>query len=207
MAEPTQTAAIDPARQQIGTVYAKALLGAAEKAGQSDQVVEELGSFVVDVLDKLPKFQAALSSPRISHEEKTAMLDRALAGKMTPLLLNFLKVVSRHSRLDCLRAVAVAARNQLNEMRGRVEVLLKTAAPISNTLREQIVQQLTKMLGKEIVLRTQLDPEMLGGLIVRVGDTVFDGSLTAKLTGIREAAVEKTAAHFRQSLERFALSS
>lgn len=207
MAEPTQHAGINPGQERVGAVYAKALLGAAEKAGQTDLVVEELESFVKDVLDKLPRLRAALISPRIAHEEKAAMLDRALGGKMTPLLLNFLKVVSRHGRLGALHAVAAAAQSLHNEMRGRVAVLLKTAAPVSPALQDRIIQRLAQMLGKEIVLRTELDPEMLGGLIVRIGDTVFDGSLRARLVQMREAAVEKTAARFRQALERFAVPS
>lgn len=206
MAEPTQHAGINPGQERVGAVYAKALLGAAEKAGQTDLVVEELESFVKDVLDKLPRLRAALISPRIAHEEKAAMLDRALGGKMTPLLLNFLKVVSRHGRLGALHAVAAAAQRLHNEMRGRVAVLLKTAAPVSPALQDRIIQRLAQMLGKEIVLRTELDPEMLGGLIVRIGDTVFDGSLRARLVQMREAAVEKTAARF-QALERFAVPS
>ena len=207
MAETVRKTTIDPRRQQIGAVYAKALLGAAEKAGQTDAVVEELDSLIADVLDKLPSLHAALASPRIGHEEKVSILDRAFAGRMTPVLLNFLKVLSRHGRLDCLRAIAEEAQKQLNGLRGRVEVSVTTAAPLSNPLREQIVTRLAALLGQEIVLRTTLDPEMLGGLVVRIGDTVFDGSVSARLIQMRDAAVEKTAARFRQSLERFAVSS
>ena len=207
MAETSQRTTIDPRRQQIGAVYAKALLGAAETAGQTDAVAEELESLVTDVLDKLPHFHAALASPRIGHEEKIALIDRAFAGRMSPVLLNFLKVLSRHGRLDCLRAIAEAAEKLLNELRGRVEVWVTTAAPLSNPLRDQIVTRLSALLAQEVVLKTQLDPEMLGGLVVRIGDTVFDGSVSARLIQMRQAAVDKTAARFRQSLERFAVSS
>jgi F-type H+-transporting ATPase subunit delta len=207
MADTSKRTTIDPRRQQIGAVYAKALLGAAEKAGQTDAVVEELDSLVADVLDKLPSFQAALASPRIGHEEKVALLDRAFAGRMLPVLLNFLKVLSRHGRLDCLRAIAEAAQKLLNELRGRVEVWVTTAAPLSKPLRDQIVTRLSALLGQDVVLKTKLDPEMLGGLVVRIGDTVFDGSVSARLIQMRQSAVEKTAARFRQSLERFAVTS
>jgi F-type H+-transporting ATPase subunit delta len=207
MADASKSTTIDPRRQQIGAVYAKALLGAAEKAGQTDAVAEELQSLVTDVLDKLPQLQAALASPRIGHEEKVTLIDRAFAGRMSDVLLNFLKVLSRHGRLDCLGAIAEAAQKQLNELKGRVEVWVTTAAPLSNPLREQIVTRLSALLGQEVVLKTKLDPEMLGGLVVRIGDTVFDGSVSARLVQMRQAAVEKTAARFRQSLEKFAVSS
>ncbi|HZL87092.1 MAG TPA: ATP synthase F1 subunit delta [Pirellulaceae bacterium] len=207
MADASQSTTIDPRRQQIGAVYAKALLGAAEKAGQTDAVVEELQSLIVDVLDKLPQLQAALSSPRIGHEEKAALIDRAFSGRMSDVLLRFLKVLSQHGRLDCLRAIAAAAQKQLNELQGRVEVWVTTAAPLSNPLRELIVKRLSALLGQEVVLKAQLDAEMVGGLVVRIGDTVFDGSVSSRLVQMRQAAVDKAATRFRQSLERFAVSS
>ena len=105
------------------------------------------------------------------------------------------------------KAIAEAAQKQLNELKGRVEVWVTTAAPLTSPLREQIVTRLSALLGQEVVLKTKLDPEMLGGLVVRIGDTVFDGSVSARLVQMRQAAVEKTAARFRQSLEKFAVSS
>jgi F-type H+-transporting ATPase subunit delta len=68
---------IDSGRQHLGSVYAKALLGAAEKAGQAKQVLEELDSLVTDVLNQLPQLDAAFISPRLAHEEKAALIDKA----------------------------------------------------------------------------------------------------------------------------------
>jgi F-type H+-transporting ATPase subunit delta len=126
--------AFDPESQYLGNVYAKALLGATENAGLTDQVLEQLDSFVQDVVAKVPKLEAVLSSPRVSHEEKVAMLDKAVGRTMHPVLLNFLKVVSRHGRLHCLRAIARGAREQLNALRGRLEVTVESAAPLSDAL-------------------------------------------------------------------------
>jgi F-type H+-transporting ATPase subunit delta len=207
MADTTQTTTLDPARQQIGTVYAKAILGAAEKQGQSDVVLEELQSLVEDVVSKLPQFREALQSPRLDAEKKIALLERAFAGKMQPLLLTSLKVLARHGRLDCLRAILSESHKLYNEIRGRIEVRVRTATPITSTVRDQIAQRLTAMLGKQVVIRTEIDAEMLGGITVRVGDTVLDGSVSAQLAQMRQAAVEKTAARFREELKRFAVST
>ena len=202
----SQTATFDTGKQRIGALYAKALLGAAEKAGQTDLVVEELESLVADVLNKLPKLDASLSSPRIDASAKDQMLDKAFSKKMSLTLLNFLKVVARHGRLDCLRVMAKAARHQLNELRGRIEVLLRTAAPVNNQVRDAIIARLKAMLGREVVLIPKVDPEMLGGVIVRIGDTLYDGSVATQLALMREAAVEKTAAAIRDSQTRFAVT-
>src|SRR5688500_16298164 len=105
---------VDSGHQHLGSVYAKALLGAAESAGQSQQVLEELESLVADVLDKLPQLDAAFASPRLSAEEKSALIDRSFGGRVSKTLLHFLKVVARHGRLDTLRAILQAARKLYN---------------------------------------------------------------------------------------------
>ena len=75
----------------------------------TDRVLAELDSLIDDVLDKLADFEQLLASPRIGLDEKNRILDEAFAGRMTPLLLNFLKVTARHGRLDCLRQIRAAA--------------------------------------------------------------------------------------------------
>ena len=103
MADTAQTAGkFDAGRQHLGTVYAKALLGAAQQAGQADRVLEELESLESDVFKKMPALRLTLTSPRVAEDEKLALLDRAFAGKMSGVLLNFLKVTARHDRLNCL---------------------------------------------------------------------------------------------------------
>src|SRR3954453_17630187 len=90
---------IDVSRQHLGNVYAKALLAAAEKAGQADQVVGELESLVFDVLNKLPKLDTIIKTPRLTHEERLPILERAFGGRVSPTTLPFLQVVSRHGRV------------------------------------------------------------------------------------------------------------
>src|SRR5438876_2947127 len=182
MAEPRgNSETVDAGRQHLGTVYAKALLGAAEKMGQADHVVEELEAIVSDVLNKLPQLDALLKTPRLTHEERLPILDRAFGGRLSPTTLTFLKVVSRHGRLDCLRAIARSARKQLNVARGRVEVHVETAHPLSSPVRERIISRLQELLRREVVISASVNDELLGGLVVRVGDTVYDASVAASL--------------------------
>jgi F-type H+-transporting ATPase subunit delta len=193
----------DPAREHLGEIYAKALLGATEKAGTRDAIVDELGSLVTDVLDKLPHVAETLASLRLAHEDRVRILDKAFAGKMSPVLLDFLKVLSRHNRLDSLREIHRAAQKQLNTLRGRVEVFVTSAAPINNQLIDQITGKLTKMLGGQVILQMRVDPDLLGGLVVRVGDKVFDSSLATQLHRMKETALEKTEQQIRHSADRF----
>ncbi len=198
--------AFDAGRQYLGTVYAKALLGAAEKAGTTDAVLEELDSLVTDVIDKLPNLDAALASPRIGHDEKVRLLDRAFQGRMSKQLLNFLKVVSSHGRLDCLRAINRAARRLYNQMRNRVEVKIRTTEPVDGQLAEEIADRLRTVLRSDVELKMDVDPELIGGMVIRIGDTVYDGSVVDRLRRLRAETIEKMAQEFRQSLARFAIA-
>lgn len=204
MADNAQTeASFDAGRQYLGTVYAKALLGAAEKAGQVDRVLEELESLQNDVFKKLPTLRLTLSSPRVSQEEKVALLEKAFAGKMSGLLLNFLKVATHHDRLNALPEVLQSYRKLYNESQGRLEVTVKAAYPLSNPLRERIATKLGEVLKKKVSLNVEVDPELLGGLVVRIGDTLYDGSLAAQLQRMKTVALEQTSQAIRDSLHRF----
>lgn len=201
--QPQQDAGFDPGREHLAEVYAKALLGATEKSGTSESVLAELDSFVADVLDKLPQFQATLFSLRVSHEEKVALLDKAFGGKMQGELLSFLKVLSRHGRFDVIRLIAKSAKSQLNKLRGRIDVFVTSAAPISNQLLEQIRAKIALLQKQEVTLITNIDPELLGGIKVRIGDKVYDSSLATQLKRMKEVALEQTDEKLRQSLDRF----
>jgi F-type H+-transporting ATPase subunit delta len=196
---------IDAGKQHLGTVYAKALLAAAEKAGQADHVVEELEAIVSDVLNKLPQLDEMIKTPRLTHEERLPILERAFGGRVSPTTMTFLKVVSKHGRLNCLRAIARAARKQINVARGRVEVHVETAYPLSNAVRDRIVGRLRELLHRDVTLSAKVNDELIGGLIVRVGDTVYDASVAANLRRMAQVTLDHTKQTIRESLERFAL--
>ena len=197
----------DTGQQQVGAIYAKALLGSAEAVGNAAKLVEELESFVKDVLDKLPDLDAVLSSPRVSHDEKVGLLDRVFAKRMSPSLQTFLKVVSAHGRLDCLRAIAQAARAELNRTAGIVVVEVTTAEPIDAGLEKQIKKSLSRSLGQDVQIRSRTDSTIIGGMVVRIGDKVFDGSVANQLETLREQAISKMAQEIRAGKDRFALSA
>jgi F-type H+-transporting ATPase subunit delta len=203
MAESSHSTSFDSARERLGAVYAKGLLAASEGQGLTDRILAELDSLVDDVLDHVENFAPFLASPRVSLGEKTRILDLAFAKQMTPLFLNFLKVVARHGRLDCLREIRTAAHKQRNIMQGRVEVLVKSATPLSGPLRNQIEQRLVVALGRQVELQCSVHPDLLGGLLVRVGDTVFDGSLDNRLDKMQFEMANHTTQLIRDSLQRF----
>lgn len=203
MEEVKQPTVFDSEQKHLGDVYAKALLGATESAGNTEQVLEEFDALVGDVLDKLPQLEAALTSPRVPEDAKAQMLDKAFGGKISATLLNFLKVVCEHRRFDCVRAMNRAAHSLQNELTGRVDVQITTVESLTDELGERVAHRLEALLGKKVNLTTQIDADLIGGLEVRVGDTVYDASVLGRLGRLRQEAVEKTSQAIRQSLERF----
>ena len=196
----------DTTQQHLGAVYAKALLGASERAGNTEAVLEELESLVADVLTKVPSLEGTLTSPQVPLEAKEGMLERAFQGKVSGELLNFLKVVARRGRFDCLRAIALAARAQYNELRGRVQVQVRSAAALDDAARELVAGQLQATLGCEVDLQLDVDPDLIGGLVVRVGDTVYDGSVANRLARLRNDLFASATEKMRGEMERFAVA-
>lgn len=207
MEEARQPTVLDTGLQYLGTVYAKALLAATEKAGNTDQILSELNALIHDVLDRSPQLESVLASPRVPLENKERLLDRAFRGKIAPQLLNFLKVIVSRGRFQSLRAVNVAAKKLFNQLRGRIEVRLTTAVPIDQPTRDLIVSKLRASLGREIELQTDVDPEVIGGLVIRIGDTVYDGSLANQLQRLSEDLVTRATQKMRTEAERFAVAN
>ena len=196
----------DAGLEQLGTTYAKALLSATEGAGTTEDVLEEFQSFVEDVLEKLPQLDAALESPRVPLESKERMLDAALLGKASDVFVNFLKVVARHGRFNCLRAILRATQQQYNELRGRIEVRVTTAVAVDESTLQGIADKLKESLGKDVEISTTVDEKLIGGVVIRVGDKVFDGSVVSRLGQVRRQAVNNTIEQIRDSIGRFEIA-
>ncbi len=193
----------DVNREQVGAVYAEAFLAAAEGAGQADELVAEFERLVTESLDPFPEFAAVLASALVSHEEKFLLLDRVFAGRVAPLTLNFLKVLSKHGRLDCVQAIRRPLREQYDRLRRRVRVEVTAAVPPAAESLERLTGRLREMLGIEPVLEMRIDPAVIGGLVVRVGDTVYDGSVAAQLKLVEKQMVDRSAHEIQSRRDRF----
>ncbi|MFI4877123.1 MAG: ATP synthase F1 subunit delta [Blastopirellula sp. JB062] len=206
MSETSHQPRFDLANQRVGTIYAKALYGSAEAAGSLDVIVEELASLVHDVLDAHPSLANVVVSPRIGHEERLQILEKAFAGRMNPTLLTFLKVLSEHNRLYALREIQRAFHQLVGEKRGRVDVQVTSAEPLSEQSFAAVSQRLRETLGKDVEVFASVNPALIGGLIVRVGDTVIDGSVAHQLERIRRQTLDAAAQQAKDALERFTTS-
>ncbi|MCS5629372.1 MAG: ATP synthase F1 subunit delta, partial [Pirellulaceae bacterium] len=204
---PKQTTVLDSEQKPIGEVYAASLLAATQQAGCTADVLEEFESFISDVLNKLPQLDALLSSPRVAHSDKVVMLDKTLAGKASDLFLNFLKVVSQHGRLDCLRVIQTSLKEQYSKDQGRLEVLVTTATRLDEPAVATLQDKLNGAFDATVDITLNIDSSLVGGTVIRIGDTVYDGSIANRLERIRTTVRENTIREIRLSTERFVKSS
>jgi F-type H+-transporting ATPase subunit delta len=202
MDESRQSNIFDTDQQQLGEIYATALIGLGQKRGLTPTWIEQLAA-VIDVLDAVPKLKALLQSPGIAVGEKVAVLKKAFVKKVDNDLLNFLTVVLSKGRFDCLSAIRGAAVRQFDELSGRVRGTITTALEIDEQVRQRVEGQLATKFGKTIQLASRVDPSIIGGIVVRIGDTVYDASVRNRLNQVRTKAIKRTADSIRSSLDSF----
>ena len=198
-----QGSEIDPAAHQVASIYARALLAASEKAGKSEEVLDEFDALVRDVLARYPRIDDLLASGMVANEDKAELIGRALGGRVSPIFLNFVKVVAGHGRGRYLKAIHAAARDSFNLMRGRVRVLVTTAAPLEAHQAERIAAQLRGALSAEPKLERQVDPGLLAGIVFRIGDTVYDGSVSTQLERIRSQMIHRSVHEIQRRRDSF----
>ncbi|MEM9646361.1 MAG: ATP synthase F1 subunit delta [Planctomycetota bacterium] len=182
MSDPQQhSTVLDIGAEQLGKPYARALISAAAKEGVADQVMGDLSAIVDEGLKSNPRLEAAFASPRVSESEKDRVIDQVFGGKVHPILIRGMKVMNSHGRLGYLSAVRDAAAKILDEQLGRVVAEVRTAVPLPDDLREEVKAQVGRSLGKEVRLQESIDEDLIGGMVIRVGDTVFDSSVSGRL--------------------------
>ncbi len=194
--------AFDVGAQRIAATYAKSFLGAAHKSVQVDGLVDELAS-VAGALAQFPRLEAVFASALVSEDEKLAIVDRVFGGKLSPLVLDFLKVLARHGRLELTRAVYAEAQKQFDIERGRVRVDVVTATPLDGGTSHNLQASLRRILGGEPQVSSAVEPKLIGGVVLRVGDTVYDGSVARQLQQVREQMINRSVHEIQSRRDRF----
>jgi F-type H+-transporting ATPase subunit delta len=197
------TELIDPQSEQIGQVYAQAFLSAAEQDGPVEDRLAELDSFIADVLASSPEFEQFLRSAIIGREHKERVVAQVFKGRASPMFLSFLQVLGRHQRLDMLRPIRQACHRLYEHQLGKVRVQLQAAAPIPPALERRIRQRLQEVLAAEPIIESSVDADLLAGMMLRVGDRVYDGSLKKQLELLSEQIIERSLHEIQSRRDRF----
>ncbi len=201
---PTRPAHVleDPSSKAVARVYAVAYLDAAKSAGEQNPV-EEIESFLTDVLGRQPAFVELLSSKAVGADEKAALLERTIVPKASALFGNFLRVLARHDRLDLIPYITeeVKAEHERRTNHKRVEVT--SALPLTDAQLNEIKDRLRSQMKFEPIVRSSVDASLLGGVIIRIGDTVYDSSLRTRISDLRSRLRERYLNEIQSGRNRF----
>lgn len=192
----------DPSAQAVARVYSKAFLDAAQSVGAED-ALEEFTSFLDDVLSKNPQFEAILLSGIVRRDEKVELIDRVVAPHGSQMFTSFLRVLARHDRLELLPIILHESRIEHETRTGRGRVRVISAQPLSDASWQRLQQRLGASLPFEPILEAQTDPSLLGGLVIQVGDTVYDSSLRTRMRQLRGRLRERSLHEIQSGRDRF----
>jgi F-type H+-transporting ATPase subunit delta len=126
-----------------------------------------------------------LESPKISESQKSAVLSEALSDRVPRHFLRFLLALVHKRRQMLIPEIAAEFHSLVDQSEGRIHANVTVAREASDDERNEIAEQLSRVLGKKAVLHVNVNPAILGGVIVKVGDTVMDGSVRKKLATLR----------------------
>ncbi|MEM6646351.1 MAG: ATP synthase F1 subunit delta [Bacteroidota bacterium] len=165
--------------------YARALYGEAEKTGMITAADGDV-ALIRDSLDASPELVRFFESPVIPREKKESVVDALFAERLQPLTLRFLKLLIEKRREDAFPAVVRAYRALRDKQEGIIEIKARSAKPLTAEEEAELKAALAKLTGQTVRLNTTIDASLIGGVVVRVGDTVYDGSVRHQLEGLRE---------------------
>lgn len=198
LAENSRVASVleDPSTQAVAQVYATAFLNAA--ADKAADAVEELCSFATDVLAQQPEFRALLCGGALNRDEQLRLIDRVVKPRASEFLTNFLSVLAHHDRGELIPQIASQAELEFEKRSGKQRVQVLTAKPLEAAALEQIKSRLRTVFGFEPIVEPRIDGKLIGGLVIRVGNSVYDGSLRSRL-GQMAARMQQRSLHEIQS--------
>lgn len=166
--------------RSLARVWSDAVFHLAASRGVEDDVLEEWRG-LVELLDRHKGLEAVLASPLVKTEEKRQLIEKGFRGKASDLFVDTLQVLRSKGRLGLVRFVALAFHDTWMASKNQVEVRVTSAVPLSPELRQSLVAAAGKFAGREAQLVEKVDPRLLGGLVVRVGDDKFDDSVAREL--------------------------
>lgn len=169
----------------LALTYARSLLELADERGEVEPVANDMGA-LKQVLEENPTFAEFLRDPGIGAEERKAVLDKTFGDDLNQLVKRFLYLLNDRHRLGRLPEVVDAFEYLLDQRLGKVEVDVTVAIKLDDAQLEDVRRRVGEALGKDAVIHQYVDEEIIGGMILRVGDKIIDASVRRQLDAMRE---------------------
>jgi F-type H+-transporting ATPase subunit delta len=173
----------------VSRVYAQALLELAQGDGQMDSIAEEAGG-LLELLGREADLGRLLSSRALNSSQRSGVVEQLFKGKTSDVFYRFIQVVNRKDRLGALPGILAAYLGLVSEARGELGVDVFVAEPLSQEAVRSVAESIGGAMGKRVQLKEHVDPELIGGLKVRVGDRLIDGSVATQLRIMRRKLVD-----------------
>jgi F-type H+-transporting ATPase subunit delta len=173
----------------LGKRYARALLPLAKEAGSLEEAGAEL--HVLARVFAEPRLAAIIVNPTLGAPARRDLTEGVLAAaKTSKLVANLVRLLVRNDRLMHLPDIARAYDALLDRELGRVRVGVRSVATLSDAVQEQLVALARRLAGKNVLVSSEIDPELLGGVVLDVGGTVYDGSVRTRLARMSRTMAE-----------------
>lgn len=165
-------------------VYAESLFEVAAEADRLDEIYRELDA-VAGIFRENPDFVRLLSSPAVTKKEKIALISDIFDGRADTLLANFLKVLAQNGRIACFEGIRAAFEQRYQKENNILAVTSVTAIKLSPALRERLVTKLQVLTGQTVLLTEEVDPAVLGGVLLRYDSKEIDGTVRERLSALK----------------------
>jgi F-type H+-transporting ATPase subunit delta len=171
---------------QIARRYALALADVATERGEAPLIQEELSAWDT-MIESSPLLREVVSNPTVAYEQKRKVLNELIARtRVRETTANFLKVLLQNQRLTELKEINEKLAQILDERSGAIAAHVITARPMAEESKAALQKKLTELTGKKVRFTFATDEELIGGLVARIGSTVYDGSVKNQLHNLEQ---------------------
>lgn len=173
------------------TVLAKRYAKALFQVGKEENSLDEFNRALIEMAElyvAVPEVVDALSNPIYPQDVREKVMEQLLAKMQVPAMVaNFMKLLVQKRRAEVLPDIAEVFEAMVDKERNMCRGTVVSAAPLSGAMNSKIKDTLEKITGKQVLLRTEIDASIIGGIVAKVGDLVLDGSIKTQLTGLKES--------------------
>lgn len=169
---------------RVASRYAKSLLDLAEEKGVLEEVHQDMLLFA-STLEESRDFFNMLKNPIIKHDKKLKILKAIFSGKVHPMTISIFEIISRKNRESFLPGIATEFHHQYNIFKKVEEARVTTTFPLTDDIRLQFKQIVKQITGKSVELKEEVNPELIGGFILKIGDRQIDDSISSQLKELK----------------------
>ena len=169
----------------IANRYAEALFQLSEEENITKEIYNELHS-VLDIVKSNKDLDNVLKSPLVTKADKVQLIETLFNNKINNNLKNFLKILVEKGRISSLKSIELTFKQLLNDRDNIIEGTVISAIPLTDEKVKELEEKLSKKYNKNVTLENKVDKTILGGVLVRLGNTQIDGSVKTRLDNIKD---------------------